>query len=82
MKNSKKKNESYDFFIFLLSVLPAKIYKFIYLPAMIADIFGLFMVKSFEKLDHFLSSYDIFQGLLIPMCHFIPMCQLIDLIKY
>ena len=49
---------------------------------MIADIFGLFMVKSFEKLDHFLSSYDIFQGLLIPMCHFIPMCQLIDLIKY
>ena len=59
------------FFIFLLSILPAKIYKFIYLPAMIADIFGLFMVKSFETVDLFLSSYDIFQGLLIPMCHFL-----------
>ena len=36
-----------------MTVLPAKIYKFFYLPAIVVDIFRLLMVYFFETLDLF-----------------------------
>ena len=52
-----KKDKRYVFYVSTkiqsMTVLPAKIYKFFYLPAIVADIFGLFMVYFFETLDLF-----------------------------